>query len=274
MKISFEFFPPRTEQGRQALAQVRQELITIHPEYFSVTFGAGGTTQEATLETVLDIQKNNAIPAAPHLSCVDSKKENIIKLLNQYKTAGINRIVALRGDIPSGVRDIGDFHYANELVEFIKSQYNDHFHIKVAAYPEMHPQAKNIHTDLAHFANKVGAGADSAITQYFYNADAYFRFVDEVQKLGIDIPITPGIMPITNYTQLLRFSTMCGAEIPKWILERLKLYENDLDSLSAFGTEVVSNLCQTLKAQGVDSFHFYSMNRVQPSLKIAKHIND
>lgn len=272
MKISFEFFPPRTEKGQQTLIQVRQKLSVIEPEYFSVTFGAGGTTQEATLETVLDIQANDAIAATPHLSCIGSKKSTIIELLDQYKAAGINRIVALRGDVPSGMRDIGDFHYANELVEFIKTQYNDHFHIKVAAYPEAHPQAKNIQTDLEHFANKIKAGADAAITQYFYNADAYFRFVDEVEKLGIDIAITPGIMPITNHTQLLRFSNMCGAEIPKWILQRLKLYENDLKALSAFGTEVVSDLCQTLKNQGVDSFHFYSMNRAQPSLDIAKTI--
>ena len=170
------------------------------------------------------------------------------------------------------MRDIGDFHYANELVEFIKSEYNDHFHIEVAAYPEVHPQAKNIQTDLEYFANKVKAGADAAITQYFYNADAYFRFQDDVEKLGIDVQITPGIMPITNHTQLLRFSNMCGAEIPKWILERLKLYENDLASLTLFGTEVVSNLCQTLKDQGVDSFHFYSMNRTEPSLSIAKNL--
>ncbi|HIG89273.1 MAG TPA: methylenetetrahydrofolate reductase [NAD(P)H] [Candidatus Thioglobus sp.] len=272
MKISFEFFPPRTEQGKQALTQVRKELSTISPEYFSVTFGAGGSTQDATLETVLDIQQNDGVPAAPHLSCIGSEKNKIIELLDQYKVAGINRIVTLRGDIPSGVRDIGDFHYANELVEFIKTQYNDYFHIEVAAYPEMHPQAKNIDTDLKHFIAKVKAGANGAITQYFYNADAYFRFKDEVEKAGVDVPITPGIMPITNYTQLLRFSTMCGAEIPKWILERLKLYENDLDSLAEFGTEVVSALCQTLKNQGVDSFHFYSMNRAQPSLNIAKNL--
>jgi methylenetetrahydrofolate reductase (NADPH) len=220
----------------------------------------------------LNIQQNDGIPAAPHLSCIGSEKSKIIELLDQYKTAGINRIVALRGDIPSGVRDIGDFHHANELVEFIKTQYNDHFHIEVAAYPEMHPQAKNITTDLEHFVNKVKAGASGAITQYFYNADAYFRFRDEAEKAGVNIPITPGIMPITNYTQLVRFSTMCGAEIPKWILERLKLYENDLDSLAEFGTEVVANLCQTLKNQGVDGFHFYSMNRAQPSLNIAKNL--
>lgn len=272
MKISFEFFPPRTSQGKEKLVQVRQSLSMISPEYFSTTFGAGGTTQDATLETVLDVQKNDNIPAAPHLSCIGSEKSSIIELLDKYKSANINRIIALRGDIPSGVRDIGDFHYANELVEFIRSEYNDHFHIEVAAYPEMHPQAKNIANDLAHFVNKIKAGANGAITQYFYNADAYFRFRDDVQKLGIDNPITPGIMPITNYTQLLNFSNMCGAQIPKWILERLKLYENDLESLSDFGFDVVANLCQTLKSQGVDSFHFYSMNRTEPSLQLAKSI--
>ena len=205
MQLSFEFFPPRTDQGKKNLRQVRQELSVINPHYFSTTFGAGGTTQDATLETVLDIQANDGIPAAPHLSCIDSKKSKILTLLSQYKDAGINRIITLRGDIPSGVRDIGDFHYANELVEFIRTEFNDHFHIEVAAYPEMHPQAKNMQTDLTHFVNKIKAGADGAITQYFYNADAYFRFVDEVQKQGIDTPITAGIMPITNHDQLMRF---------------------------------------------------------------------
>lgn len=272
MKISFEFFPPKTDNGKQTLKQVRQELNSIHPEYFSVTFGAGGTTQEATLETVLDIQKNDAVAVAPHLSCIGSKKQTIIELLNQYKEVGISRIVTLRGDIPSNASDTGDFHYANELVKFIRLQYNDYFHIEVAAYPETHPQATNSQTDLQHFANKVKAGANSAITQYFYNADAYFRFLDESEKLGVGIPITPGIMPITNYTQLVNFSNMCGAEIPKWIVERLKLYKDDPESLNAFGIEVVSDLCQRLKNQGVDSFHFYSMNRSQPSLKIAKYL--
>ncbi len=272
MKISFEFFPPRTDKGKLALLQTRQVLSAVNPEYFSTTFGAGGTTQDATLETALDIQKNDAVPAAPHLSCIGSSKPKIKELLDKYQAAGVNRIVALRGDIPSGVRDIGDFHYANELVTFIKSNYNDYFHIEVAAYPESHPESSNIQADLTHFANKVKAGADAAITQYFYNADAYFRFRDESQKLGINIPITPGIMPITNYTQLVRFSNLCGAEIPKWILERLALYQNDLPSLSAFGTEVVSNLCDNLHNQGVDSFHFYSMNSAEPSLKIVNNL--
>ncbi len=272
MKTSFEFFPPRTDQGKQNLKQVRSELSSINPEYYSVTFGAGGTTQDATLETVIDIQNNDNIPAAPHLSCIGSEKTKIKELLDIYKNNGINRIVALRGDIPSGVRDIGDFHYANELVEFIKNEYNDHFHIEVAAYPEAHPQSENVVADIEHFANKVKSGADSAITQYFYNTDAYFNFVEESQKKGVNIPITPGIMPITNYTQLVRFSNLCGAEIPKWILNRLKYFENDLDSLAKFGQEVVVNMCQTLKDGGVDNFHFYSMNRTNPSLEIVKSL--
>jgi methylenetetrahydrofolate reductase (NADPH) len=272
MQLSFEFFPPRTAQGKLNLKEVRQQLLTINPHYFSTTFGAGGTTQDATLETVLDIQANDGISSAPHLSCIDSEKSKILALLNQYKSAGINRIVALRGDIPSGVRDIGDFHYANELVAFIRQEFNDYFHIEVAAYPEMHPQANNMNTDIQHFVNKIKAGADSAITQYFYNIDAYFRFVDEVQKFGIDTPITPGIMPITNYNQLLRFSNMCGAEIPRWIEKRLATFGDDKKSLNAFGFDVVANLCDKLKSQGVDSFHFYSMNKSQPSLQLAQRL--
>ena len=272
MQLSFEFFPPRTDKGKQNLKQVRQALLSINPYYFSTTFGAGGTTQEATLETILDIQAHDDLSAVPHLSCIDSEKSNILALLNQYKAAGINRIIALRGDIPSGVRNIGDFHYANELVEFIRHEFNDHFHIEVAAYPEMHPQAKNMNSDLVHFANKIKAGANSAITQYFYNVDAYLRFVDDVQKMGIDAPITPGIMPITNHDQLLRFSSMCGAEIPRWVEKRLVTYGDDLESLSAFGLDVVNNLCDQLKSQGVESFHFYTINKSQPSLQLAKNL--
>lgn len=272
MNISFEFFPPKTKESKHNLAQTHTQLNDIKPEYFSVTFGAGGTTTNATLQTVLDIQQNYTAPAVPHLSCIGSQKQEIINLLDQYQAANINQLIALRGDIPSGVRDIGDFHHANELVGFIKSHYGNGFHIKVAAYPETHPEASDAKSDLDYFANKIKAGADEAITQYFYNADAYFHFVDEAQKIGVEVPIIPGIMPITNYTQLVRFSNMCGAQIPKWILEKLKLYQNDLKSLSEFGTEVVSNLCQTLKNQGVDSFHFYTMNRAEPSLSIAKNL--
>lgn len=274
MKISFEFFPPRTVQGRKNLVKVRQQLRELNPDYFSVTFGAGGTIQNATLETVLDIERNDGVPAAPHLSCINSEKDKIDALLEQYKNAGIRRLIVLRGDIPSGVRDIGDFHYANELVAFIRTKHHDDFRIEVAAYPEMHPQSKNITLDLTHFANKIKAGADGAITQYFYNADGYFRFVDEVRKLGVEVPITPGIMPITNTTQLINFSRLCGAEIPKWILERLKRYENDLTALADFGFDVVLSLCQTLQNQGVNDFHFYSMNKAQPSLRLAKALID
>lgn len=270
MNLSFEFFPPRNEQGKQALQKVRQQLRVVNPDYFSVTFGAAGSAQTATVETVLDIQKSDDISAVPHLSCIDAEQKKVINLLDQYQAKGINRLVVLRGDIPSGVRDIGYFHYANELVAFIKNHYSDQFHIEVAAYPEKHPQASDIRTDLAHFANKVKAGADGAITQYFYNPEAYFRFVDEADKLGVKIPITPGIMPITNYAQLLRFSNFCGAEIPQWIAQRLEYYQNDLTALCDFGEEVVANLCQTLKNQGVDSFHFYTMNRTQPALKLAQ----
>ncbi len=272
MNISFEFFPPKTEQGRQTLQQVSTELATLKPEYFSVTFGAGGTTPEATRNTVADLTKTLATPIAPHLSCIHSKKSELIHLLDNYQTQDITRLVVIRGDIPLGAQTIGTFKYANELVAFIKSHYANAFHIEVAAYPEMHPQAHNIHSDLAHFVNKVKAGADGAITQYFYNPEGYFRFRDEVHKLGVDIPITAGIMPITNYTQLTRFSNLCGAEIPRWILTRLEYYQNDADSLAKFGEEVVMNLCQTLKNQGVDQFHFYSLNRAAPSFKLAQQL--
>jgi methylenetetrahydrofolate reductase (NADPH) len=270
MKISFEFFPPRTPKGAQNLVEVRKQLSTINPEYFSVTFGAGGTTQESTLNTVLNIKKNDNITVAPHLSCIGSTKENILSLLNKYKEANINRLVALRGDIPSGMRHLGDFNYANELIEFIRKETGDFFNISVAAYPEFHPESKNANEDIEHFVNKIKTGANNAITQYFYNPDAYFRFIDEVSKKGVETSIVPGIMPITNYTQLMRFSSLCGAEIPKWISKRLEYYQNDLDSLEKFGFEVVSNLCQTLKNQGVEEFHFYSMNKTNPALPLAK----
>jgi methylenetetrahydrofolate reductase (NADPH) len=270
MKISFEFFPPRTPKGAQNLADVRKQLSTINPEYFSVTFGAGGTTQESTLNTVLEIKKNDNIAVAPHLSCIGSTKENILSLLNKYKKANINRLVALRGDIPSGMRHLSDFNYANELIEFIREETGDFFNISVAAYPEFHPESKNANEDIKHFVNKIKIGANNAITQYFYNPDAYFRFVDEVTKKGVEIDIVPGIMPITNYTQLMHFSNLCGAEIPKWIEKRLAYYQNDLDSLEKFGFEVVTNLCETLKNQGVKEFHFYSMNKTNPALSLAK----
>ena len=270
MKVSFEFFPPHTQKGEENLLKVRKTLATINPEYFSVTFGAGGSTQDSTLKTVLEIKQNDKVNVAPHLSCIGSTKENILALLKKYQAADINRLVALRGDIPSGMRHIGDFNYANELIEFIRQETNDFFNISVAAYPEFHPESKMPHNDITHFVNKIKAGADNAITQYFYTPDAYFRFVDEVQKQGINIDIVPGIMPITNYTQLVRFSNLCGAQIPKWILSRLEQYQDDSESLKQFGFEVVANLCATLKNQGVKEFHFYSMNKTEPALSLAK----
>lgn len=272
MKTSFEFFPPQSEKGKDNLQQVIKQISKINPEYFSVTYGAGGTTQESTFETVIDIKNNNKVRVAPHLTCIGASKNITKSILDKYKANGIDKVVALRGDIPSGMQNTGELRYANELVEFIKSEYDDYFHIEVAAYPESHPQATNIGTELSNFAQKVRAGADGAITQYFYNPDAYFRFVDDIEKLGIGIPITPGIMPITNYSNIVRFSNMCDAQIPKWITERLRLYRDDKESLLAFGEDVVLKLCQTLIDNGVDSLHFYTMNRSEPIMNIIKKL--
>ena len=269
--ISFEFFPPKSEEGREKLLAVSQQLGQLEPAYFSVTFGAGGSTQQGTIDTVLDI-KNQGFSAAPHLSCVGSTKDNIRKILANYKEYGIDQIVALRGDIPSGTLDIGEFRYANELVEFIRKETGDHFHIEVGAYPEVHPQAANAQSDLLNFKRKVEAGADSAITQYFFNVDAYARFVEDCKKLGLTIPIVPGIMPITNYAQLARFSDMCGAEIPRWIRKRLEGFADDRESIKAFGIDVVSELCQSLLEGGAPGLHFYSMNQAEASLTICRHL--
>ncbi|HAI97340.1 MAG: methylenetetrahydrofolate reductase [NAD(P)H] [Cycloclasticus sp.] len=269
--ISFEFFPPKSEEGREKLLAVSQQLGQLEPAYFSVTFGAGGSTQQGTIDTVLDI-KNQGFSAAPHLSCVGSTKDNIRKILANYKKHGIDQIVALRGDIPSGTLDIGEFRYANELVEFIRKETGDHFHIEVGAYPEVHPQAANAQSDLLNFKRKVEAGADSAITQYFFNVDAYARFVEDCKKLGLTIPIVPGIMPITNYAQLARFSDMCGAEIPRWIRKRLEGFADDRESIKAFGIDVVSELCQSLLEGGAPGLHFYSMNQAEASLTICRHL--
>jgi methylenetetrahydrofolate reductase (NADPH) len=268
MKTSFEFFPPQSEQGKKNLQLARNHISKINPEYFSVTYGAGGTTQESTFDTVIDIKTNEETPVAPHLTCVGASKITTKSILDKYKANGINKLVALRGDIPSGMQNRGELRYANELVEFIKSEYNDYFHIRVAAYTESHPQSKNISSELNNFAKKVSAGADGAITQYFYNPDAYYRFVDDIAKLGVDIPITPGIMPITNYENIVRFSNMCNTQIPKWITERLRMYRDDNESLLAFGEDVVLKLCQNLKDNGVDSLHFYTMNRSVPVMNI------
>ena len=270
-QFSFEFFPPKTHEGAEKLIKVREKLGVLKPKYFSVTFGAGGSTQQGTFDTVTSIQ-NAGFNAAPHLSCVGSTKENIREILKTYMDKGINRIVALRGDMPSGTQDIGEFRYANELVEFIRNETNDHFHIEVAAYPEFHPQATSAENDLNNFKRKIDAGANSAITQYFFNPDAYFRFVDDCEDLNITVPIVPGIMPITNYTQLARFSDMCGAEIPRWIRKRLEGYGDDRDSIKAFGEDVISEMCHQLLEAGAPGLHFYTMNVTTPTLAIWENL--
>jgi len=270
---SFEVFPPKTEQGAEKLRGVRDQLMKVNPLYISVTYGAGGTTRDRTIGTVLEIQKAG-INAAPHLSCIGSAKSEILELLELYKENGIDRIVALRGDLPSGMGagESGDFRYANELVEFIRSETGDHFYLEVAAYPEFHPQAVNSQTDLKNFKRKIEAGANGAITQYFFNADSYLRFVDDCEKLDIDTPIMPGIMPITNFTQLARFSDGCGTEIPRWLRKRLEDYGDDLDSIRSLGLDVISAMCQRLLDEGAPGLHFYSMNQAEPVLDIWKNL--
>ena len=270
-QFSFEFFPPKTAEGTEKLIKVREKLGAVKPKYFSVTFGAGGSTQQGTFDTVTSIQQAG-YQAAPHLSCIGSSKENIREILKDYMDKGISRIVTLRGDMPSGTHEIGEFRYANELVEFIRSETNDYFHIEVAAYPEFHPQATSAEDDLNNFKRKIEAGANSAITQYFFNPDAYFRFVNDCEDLNINIPIVPGIMPITNYTQLARFSDMCGSEIPRWIRKRLESYGDDKDSIKAFGEEVITEMCHQLLEAGAPGLHFYTMNMSAPTLAIWKNL--
>ena len=258
--FSIEFFPPKTLEGAEKLRVTRRKLAELHPTYFSVTFGAGGSTQQGTLDTVLDIMADGHV-AAPHLSCIGATRDSIRTILQQFQAQGIRRLVALRGDLPSGYGGAGELRYANELVEFIRAETGDWFHIEVAAYPEVHPQARSPQDDLLAFERKVKAGANAAITQYFYNADAYFQFVDNAQKLGIAVPIVAGVMPITNYTQLMRFSDMCGAEIPRWVRLKLASFGDDSASIKAFGLDVVSSLCERLLAGGAPGLHFYSMNQ-------------
>ena len=265
--FSFEFFPPKTPEGMEKLRATRQQLAQLKPKFFSVTFGAGGSTRDRTLETVMEIQASGSA-AAPHLSCIGSTKESIQKTLETFKAHGIRHIVALRGDLPSGMADPGEFRYANELVAFIRAQTGDWFQIEVAAYPEIHPQAKNAQEDLANFKCKTEAGANAAITQYFYNADAYFRFVDDCAAMHVTLPIVPGIMPITNCAQISRFSDACGAEIPRWIRKRLEAYGDDLDSIRAFGLDVVTDLCDRLLQGGAPGLHFYTLNQAGPSSTI------
>ena len=269
--ISIEFFPPQTAEGAEKLRAVRQKLAALEPEFFSVTYGAGGTTQERTFETVFEIQREGH-QAAPHLSCIGSTREQIREILQRYQAAGIRRIVALRGDLPSGVGFAGELRSANDLVEFIRAETGSHFHIEVAAYPEYHPQAKTPRDDLLAFKRKVDAGADSAITQYFYNLDAYLHFRDECEALGITIPIVPGIMPIVSFSKLARFSDACGAEIPRWMRRKFEAYGDDTDSIKAFGLDVVSELCAKLLAAGAPGLHFYSMNQAAPTLALCERL--
>ncbi|WP_369159967.1 methylenetetrahydrofolate reductase [NAD(P)H] [Candidatus Thiodiazotropha sp. LNASS1] len=267
--FSFELFPPKTEKGLENLKLNVAELNTKQPAYFSVTYGAGGSTRQRTFDTV-EWLMDEQITTAPHLSCIGANRDEILQILEHYKSIGIRRLVALRGDLPSGtgLGELGDLNHANQLVELIQETYPRFFHIEVAAYPEFHPQASSPEQDLIYFKRKVEAGADSAITQYFYNADAYFRFLDNCQQLQIDIPIVPGIMPITNFTQLARFSDACGTEIPRWLRKRLEGFGDDLEAIRSYGTETVIRLCERLLEGGAPGLHFYTMNQAKPTLAI------
>ena len=272
-ELSIEFFPPKTPEGAEKLRLVKDRLAKeVKPSFFSVTFGAGGSTQEGTLRTVESIHQSGQ-EAAPHLSCVGSSKENIYELLRLYKEMGVRRIVALRGDLPSGMGQYGEFHHANELVAYIRESYGDWFHIEVAAYPEMHPQASSVSADIEHFVTKIQAGANSAITQYFYNTDAYFQYIEDVESRGVTVPIVPGIMPITSSSQLLRFSDSCGAEIPRWLRKRLEGFGDDIASIKAFGLDVVTDLSLQLLAGGAPGLHFYSLNQADPTIAIIKNLD-
>ena len=265
--FSFEFYPPKTPEGAQKLRTTWKQLGQLKPQFFSVTFGAGGSTREGTLATVLEI-RNDGHAAAPHISCIASSRESLRHVINEYKDHDIRHIVALRGDMPSGLAASGDFRYASELVKFIREETGDWFHIEVACYPEYHPQARKPQQDLAAFKAKVDAGANAAITQYFYNPDAYFNFVDQAREMGIGVPIVPGIMPINNFSQLARFSDACGAEIPRWMRMKLESYADDTASIKAFGLDVVTDLCDRLLQGGAPGLHFYTMNMAGPASTI------
>jgi len=272
IELSFEFFPPKSDEGINKLSTTHAALSQMNPEFFSVTYGAGGSTQETTINTVVDLNQKG-VSTAPHISCVGATEEKIHELLSFYQKNNVNRLVALRGDLPSGMGGgAGRFTYAADLVAFIKHHYPKQFHIEVAAYPEMHPQARDCDADLYNFINKVESGADSAITQYFYNADSYLYFRDRVVKAGCDVKITPGIMPIINFGNLLRFSDICGAEIPRWIQKKMEGFRDDTNGVKAFGHEVVTSLCQRLLSEGVDSLHFYTMNQSEPSTQIIREL--
>lgn len=270
-EISFEFFPPKTVDGIAKLRETRKQLALLNPKFFSVTFGAGGSTRDRTLDTVVEIQ-SEGFDAAPHISGISSSKGEITQLLEAYKSKGISRLVVLRGDLPSGEVSVGDFRYASELVAFIRQTTGGWFQIEVAAYPEFHPESSSPKADILHFKAKVDAGANAAITQYFYNADAYFRFMDQCNVLGISVPIVPGVMPIYNITQLSRFSNVCGAEIPRWLRLRLEEYGDDIESLRALGQDVVTGLCEQLLAGGAPGLHFYTLNQSGIITNIAKDL--
>lgn len=270
--FSFELFPPQTPEGVEKLRLTRQQLAGFNPKFFSVTFGAGGSTRERTLETVLEIQAEGHV-VAPHLSCIGSTQQNIRVILEKYYQAGIRHIVALRGDLPSGMAQAGEFRYASELVAFIRQEYGASFHIDVAAYPEYHPQARSAQTDFENFKRKIETGASSAITQYFYNADAYFHFVELCESAGLNIPVVPGIMPINKFSQLMRFSDTCGAEIPRWIRKKLESYADDSASIQAFGLDVVTSLCERLLQAGAPGLHFYTLNSANLTSIIWQRLN-
>jgi len=272
-RLSFEFFPPKNAEQRAVLDASLAALKPLNPEYVSCTFGAGGSTLDHTLDTVLRLKREHGMDAAPHLSCMGGEESSIRSLLDQYQQAGISRIVALRGDIPSGMAEVGgSFRYANELVGWIKRNYGAQFHIEVAAYPEFHPQAVSAQDDLKNFVRKVQAGADGAITQYFFNADAFFGFLEEVRRLGVGIPVVPGIMPISNFSQLKRFSEMCGAEIPRWLDRRMSAFADDAESIKSLGADVVAAMCQRLIDGGVQSLHFYTLNRAKATLRVLERL--
>ena len=268
LPVSFEIYPPKTDSQRAQLDRALGKLAAYAPEYVSCTFGAGGSTLSYTSETVRHVRETHGVEAVPHMTCIGGSREEIRSLLKLYRALGCTRIVALRGDLPSGMGRAGDLRHASDLVAFIREEFGDEFRIEVAAYPEMHPQARHFEDDLINFVRKAKAGADSAITQYFFNADCYFHFVERVQKMGVNIPIVPGIMPITNYSKLARFSDACGAEIPRWIRKQLEAYGDDLQSIQAFGEQVVSEMCERLLAGGAPGLHFYTLNQAEPSLAI------
>ena len=270
--ISFEFYPPKTDEQRAQLDKTAGRLKAYSPDYVSCTFGAGGSTLSYTPETVERLHHNHGLNAAPHISCVGGTRAELGELLQRYKAMGCSRLVALRGDLPSGMGHAGEFRYASELVEFIRREHDGCFHIEVGCYPETHPQADDAHADLRHFKAKVDAGADGAITQYFYNADAYFRFVDDARKLGIGIPIVPGIMPISNFTQLRRFSEGCGAEIPRWLGKRMQSFGDDVEGIRELGADVVAQLCRRLVDGGAPGLHFYTLNLAKPTLNVISRL--